>query len=1025
MAKTPTPLYETTGPALVRAARVTRLRLPAWPPMISDAPQHVEQWLAWLRAVWDTDEVSEVIEQASPAFARHLDALCSAKVPDARQARRTLVSVIRYIQRITGRATPNGLFSGITPAGFAGSTAVEWGTDHRVVARADGEWLREVIARLEGCEELLFRLPVVVNNTVFVRGDRLVVPYPSGTGVPPAEVSLRCTPPVRVVLEMAQAPIVCARLAEKLSADFPQAPADHITDLLGELLRRGVLLTNLHSPSTTVDALAHLVDRLEDAQAEEVKPVAAVAATLRDVRRGLIAHNAASPAHRRRLRAEVRDRMAAVADTPRQLAVDLRLDGSVTLPRQVVDEVQRAASALAVLSPSPFGARGWRDYYVRFFEKYGVNALVPLRDVLSTDVGLGFPPGFLGAEPERREPAPQRDQLLAALAQSAVLDGCDEIVLDDEMLDRLRVGDHDSMQVPPHLEMTFQVCARSRADLDRGRFALHCVQLSRGAGTFTGRFLSLLTEHEREAAVQALRRLPVNAPGALPVQLSFPPLDRGDAHVIRTPAVLSPVLPIAEHHEGVEAISLDDLAVGGDRRRMYLVSLSRGCLVEPQVLHALDLRAHAAPIVRFLAEISRASSAAVTGFSWGSASTLPYLPRVRYGRAVLAEARWLMPARDLPGRDVPWSRWHAAVDAWRSRHRMPQHVALTEGDQLLPLDLGESAHRAVLRAHLARSKNALLAEAAGDCGWFDGRAHEVTVPLAARTAPRWPAVPPVTRQRLLNRGHGRLPAGGGPWLLAKIYSSSDRHSEILAHHLLGLWARWETPPLWWFIRYQDPRPHFRLRIAVPDDGDQGAAMARISAWADGLRRQGLAGDLQFATSYPETGRWGAGPLMRLAEDVFAADSRAVVTQLRQGALLDARVLAAANFCSLAIAFTGHEQAGMQWLATHAPATGAKPLDRKALADLVRIANPVGGWAALRAEPGGDAVAAAWEERDEALRRYRQAVHGSDLDLDVVIDSLLHCHHIRATGIDKDDELTCTRLARAAAKAWLARREDTP
>jgi thiopeptide-type bacteriocin biosynthesis protein len=446
--------------------------------------------------------------------------------------------------------------------------------------------------------------------------------------------------------------------------------------------------------------------------------------------------------------------------------------------------------------------------------------------------------------------------------------------------------------------------------------------------------------------------------------------------------------------------------------------------VEPQVLHALDLRAPTAPIVRFLAEISRASSAAVTGFSWGSAATLPYLPRVRYGRSVLAEARWMLPARDLPGRNAPWSRWHAAVEAWRSRHRMPQHVALTEGDQLLPLDLDESAHRAVLRAHLAGAKHAVLTEVPTDFGWFGGRAHEVTVSLAARTAPRWPAVPPVTHERLLDRGHGHLPAGGGPWLLAKIYSSSDRHPEILAHHLPGLWARWEKPPVWWFLRYHDPRPHLRLRIAVPDVGGQGAAMARISDWVDGLRRQGLAGDMQFATNYSEVGRWGGGPLMRLAEEVFAADSRAVVTQLRQGALPDARVLAAANFYSLAIAFTGHEQAGMRWLATHAPATGPKPLDRKVLADAVRIANPDGGWAALRAEPGGDEVAAAWQERDEALHRYRRAVQDSDLDADGVIDSLLHCHHIRAVGIDKDHELTSTRLARAAAKAWLARRENT-
>lgn len=41
--------------------------------------------------------------------------------------------------------------------------------------------------------------------------------------------------------------------------------------------------------------------------------------------------------------------------------------------------------------------------------------------------------------------------------------------------------------------------------------------------------------------------------------------------------------------------------------------------------------------------------------------------------------------------------------------------------------------------------------------------------------------------------------------------------------------------------------------------------------------------------------------------------------------------------------------------------------------------------------------------------------------DTVLDSLLHAHHIRAAGIDKPDERTCLRLARAAALTWQARR----
>ena len=92
-----------------------------------------------------------------------------------------------------------------------------------------------------------------------------------------------------------------------------------------------------------------------------------------------------------------------------------------------------------------------------------------------------------------------------------------------------------------------------------------------------------------------------------------------------------------------------------------------------------------------------------------------------------------------------------------------------------------------------------------------------------------------------------------------------------------------------------------------------------------------------------------------------------------------------------------------------------------LAEAVRLADPTGEWAALRAD-AGDALAAARARRHKALAAYRAEVDRSDarLDADLVIESLLHTHHIRAAGIAKDDERRCLRLARAAALAWAAR-----
>ncbi|MGH3811560.1 MAG: lantibiotic dehydratase, partial [Pseudonocardiaceae bacterium] len=54
------------------------------------------------------------------------------------------------------------------------------------------------------------------------------------------------------------------------------------------------------------------------------------------------------------------------------------------------------------------------------------------------------------------------------------------------------------------------------------------------------------------------------------------------------------------------------------------------------------------PLARFLAEVASARCGVYGPFDFGAARTLPFLPRVRYGRTVLASARWLLVADDLP-----------------------------------------------------------------------------------------------------------------------------------------------------------------------------------------------------------------------------------------------------------------------------------------------------------------------------------------------------------------------------------------
>ncbi|MFC8009822.1 lantibiotic dehydratase [Streptomyces cinereoruber] len=978
--------------------------------------------LAWVRTVWSESALAEAVRHASPDLGAQVEALCASTAPSGREVRRIGLSLARYLLRAGRRPTPFGLFAGVTTATFGDRTDAVWGQDHVVVARAGAEWLSRLVGQLEKSGELLPLLSVVVNSTTFVRDGHLIVPYqhdgrPGRRRV--VEAAIELSAPVRSVLAAAETPIRFEALAEKLEAEFPGVMPERVHGLLAGLIRRDALITNLQAPATETDALAHVLAQLDEAQGDALALLTQTIRDLHAVHAGLRQCNSA--ADREAVAARMREMVPGLRRHP--LALDLRLDAQLRLPDEVAREVERAATVLTRLSARPYGTRGWGEYHQRFYERYGIGTMVPLLDVVA-DSGIGYPDGYPGAPAgARRRRVSSRDDVLVRLAQTAALDGCDEVVLTDELVTALDVGPEES-RVPPHLEVGVRLHARSVEEARSGRFTLEVMSVSRGVGVGTGRFASVLGPSAREALCAELADLPTADAGTDPAQLSFPPLLPDTAHVTRTPRVLPLLISLKEHREPAPGVLTPaDLAVGCDGRRMYLAAPGLDRRIEAVGMHALNLTEHTPPLARLLTEISRAQCAQVTVFDWGAAAAMPFLPRLRYGRTVIAPGRWRLNAADLPGRNRPTAEWSLALVGWRNRWRLPQHVQIVQDDRLLPLDLAQTSHRSLLRQHLDRTSAAVLTEAPQPeaYGWSQGRAHDIVVPLKATRPTAWPSLPQPHPARTLSHAQTQMP-GTSSVLLASLYGDLRRQDTILARHVPDLIRRLGAPP-WWFVRFRDPDQHLRLRIALAGPGDFADTARTVSTWAAELQAAGLLADLRYPTSYREMGRWGSGPAWDAAEKVFQADSRAVVAQLFQPRRPQQRTLVAAHTFAITLAFLGSAEAGARWLIDHIPHRAPEPIPRPQFAEAVRLADPHGDWAALRAVPGGAAIVAGWADRAAALTDYRAHLpgpHTEGIALDDALTSLLHTHFVRHVAVNFPEEEICLYLARAAALAFKAR-----
>lgn len=1002
-------LYHRAGPALIRATTCPHdLRLPDAPDLSGAPEDTVEQGSRWLRRAWRDERFRKAVEHASPVLFEQVGRVVAGHIMDARRVRRLVRSLGSYVLRWRGRATPFGLFAGVTEVETGPRTRVRWGDGHRTIARAGADWLEGAVDRLEQQPRFLDLLPVIANTTAFVRDDRLVIPgslSPQRSGeMAPQEVSIRHTPPVRAAMAAARAPLPFGELLTALAAEHPDAPHEQIRSLLAGLVAQNFLITSLRAPMSEPDALAHLCTHLDKYGVEDLSETADLVRELRETHQDLERHQTSSR------------EVGPVVDTV--------LDAGITLPENVLQEAEAAASALIRLSPYPYGYPRWKEFHSRFRERYGPGAVIPVVEVVS-DTGLGLPADYLGSAHTSARPAlTERDRYLLATAQEAALSGRTEVVLTDNMIDQIAQGDPQEVLAPSRVELAFQLHAPSAGAVDRGDFRLLVTSAPRPGSSMAGRFAHLLSASARSGLAESYTS-PTD-PEAVTAQLSFPPRQRRTANAVRTSRLLPVIIPLAEHHgPGKEVIDLHDLGLTADARHLKLIQLSTGRHVEPRVTHALEAAVLTPALARFLAEAPTGRCAVYQAFDWGAASSLPFLPRIRWGRTILAAARWRLSTDGLPGPGAPNPAWVKALNTWRERLGAPADVVMCSAEMRLPLNLDRPLDREVLRTRLERTGTVELRE--GPCpdsnGWV-GRAHEILVPFH-RTA----AAPPLRTERpsttITPSDQGKLP-GFSDVVHAQIHGHPARQDTILLRHLPDLLAEWPKVRYWWFERHHDlTHPdrdqHLDLYLRLGSAEEYGDAVTRIGAWAATLRGQGLVPHFQLATYHPQTGRYGHGMAMTAAERLFAADSAAALAQTAYTAQarVPGEVVTAAGMYDLATSYTPDTHQAATWLVDNLPHEAPR-LDRTVRDQALRLMDPDKSREALQALTTGQEVLRAWRHRRTALHDYRAHL-ASQRDPEPVLRSLLHLHHTRALGADPQRERLTHHLLRAAAQRDLARK----
>ena len=832
--------------------------------------------------------------------------------------KRTYAALLRYLIRMSTRPTPFGLFSGIAFGRFGLDTRAHLSATAiaRFRTRPDMSWLLAVVRQVEEDPALAVQLKVCVNQMAYFVGDRLLLPFADTYGEQDNRtISLRATPIVRKVFELAQQFVPYQELYVALQRAAPHAVSQQIERMLWQLWEYRLLISQLHPPLTEMSPTEYVHNHLQhvdgsDVLKESLSHVLGDAATLDHAGLG-------APLSIVETLIRDQDRLVPVKNVTVNQQPPFQIDSVLSLctpslHRSVGQAAALAAEFLLRQTSLPDGPAHLGEYRQLFLEKYGEFAEVSLLDLLSAENGLDAPAGYEMPAPTYRRPSntslpdnARRDEVLLRLVSEAVNTHCLEISLTEENQSSLERSSPSVTDAPLSLEIYLQVHAQSPVTLDRGEWTVvvgnNCG--SDGAGRTFGRFFDLMNKPGRQALSDLIAQEEALLPDIIFAELSYQPWQARQANVSIRPPLRSYEIAIGTTPSvpPERLLALNDLVVGVQNDHFYLRSLRLGKLVRVCQGHMQTIE-RAPNVCRFILEIASDGQPQLGPFDWGGVVRAPFLPRLFLpispsAKLVISPATWHLRAETIAsqGDGSSDARWYRGLQNWREQWRVPRYVYLVDVDNRLLLDLEntlmvEELHDAIVK--LSSTQRVKLHEVLPDfehlwlrdtygAGYF----AEVVVPLL-RTNGAEPAARPVTLPTVTQRSADTPPRRyimpverqcfpGEDWIYLKWYAACSQHEALITGPLRNIVDRVHKQGLvdrWFFIRYNDPEPHLRLRFHARDTSSIHSLLTVALEMSIQLARSGHIQRYTLDTYEREVERYGGPDAIDLLEQVFTVDS---------------------------------------------------------------------------------------------------------------------------------------------------------
>jgi lantibiotic biosynthesis protein len=842
-----------------------------------------------IKVIFTTPYLAEAIYIASPELSNELRKWQNGQQSTDKDLQKLVLSLFRYLLRMSTRCTPYGLFAGCTTGYTGPSTAVYIlaADAHRKHCRLDMNYVAELaesIAQLPAVMEQLHYFP---NNSIYRTGD--TYRYAAFTVKDKFRqynlTAVNYSPYLEAVLEKATTGATIEALYQHITDD--EITAAEAREFIRELIDSQLLISELEPTITGEVFFNVLTDRL--AQLDGIKPVYDILCAIRQ----LLATS--PPGIEKYLQTHALVKQLLPETKNKDLVqTDLFLaTTSNTISQSVISDIQEQMTALWKLSTTNKHP-DLQQFCKNFSQRYEEQE-IPLSIALDTETGIGY-----GAYTSHYAAyAPLLEDLSAGSNVPAdtipwnnmrsfqlrryidcLKEQQSEVVLTDDDIDSL--SSTAASAIPDSFYLMGSIISESAQAVDRGAYLFDFSSCGGpSAGNLLGRFCHGDPEL-RTLVQQCLDEEAGNQPDVIYAEIIHLPEARTGNILLRPQLRNYEIVYLGNGSVSVDRqLPVTDLMVSVQQDQIILRSKKFNKRVIPRLSTAHNFTTGCLPVYKFLCDLQFQQIRHATGWQWQLPIDAPFLPRVRYKKFILQKCSWVIHSKDHPTlrKHASAEEYVAAFAAIRQLLRLPRYITIAERDNELFIDLDNAMCVHLLVTTLLKKEQLTLQEVlqTPDQCWVTGEAgkftNEVIIPFKSVNLPEISA-PPTSVPAIIQR---HFPPGS-EWLYVKIYTGINTAEKVLKTIILPLAESLEESGIidkWFFIRYTDPEDHIRIRFHDTAGNTSwqtilGELYARIS-----VIDQGLIHRIQTDTYIREIERYG-DKTMELSESIFYYDSKAVL-----------------------------------------------------------------------------------------------------------------------------------------------------